>query len=63
MNKGGEKNIQKKLGIRNEYFEFLNNNNVDKISIQSTRDPGFKFIVTEASAIKNMYQLLSMPHH
>lgn len=51
--------IEKKLGIKNEYFEFLNNNSVDKISIQSTRDPGFKFIVTEDSAIKNMYQLLS----
>lgn len=51
--------IEKKLGVKNEYFEFLNNNNVDKISIQSTRDPGFKFIVTEDSAIKNMYQLLS----
>ena len=51
--------IEKKFGIRNEYFEFLNNNNVSKISIQSTRDPGFKFIVTEDSAIKNMYQLLA----
>ena len=51
--------IEKKFGIRNEYFEFLNNNNVSKISIQSTRDPGFKFIVTEGSAIKNMYQLLA----
>ena len=51
--------IEKKFGIKNEYFEFLNNNNVSKISIQSTRDPGFKFIVTEDSAIKNMYQLLA----
>lgn len=53
------KNIEKKLGMKNDYFEFLNNSNVDKISIQSTRDPGFKFIVTEDNAIKNMYQLLS----
>ncbi|MBM6839358.1 hypothetical protein H9X77_14265, partial [Clostridium saudiense] len=51
-------NLERRLGIKNDYFEFLNNN-VDKISIQSTRDPGFKFIVTEDSAIKNMYQLLS----
>ena len=51
--------IEKKFGIKNEYFEFLNNTNVSKISIQSTRDPGFKFIVTEDSAIKNMYQLLA----
>lgn len=52
-------NIEKKLGLRNDYFEFLNTSNVDKISIQSTRDPGFKFIVTEDNAIKNMYTLLS----
>lgn len=52
-------NIERRLGVKNDYFEFLNNNNVDKISIQSTRDPGFKFIVTEDNAIKNMYQLLS----
>ncbi len=51
--------IEKKLGMKNDYFEFLNNNNVDKISIQSTRDSGFKFIVTEDSAIKDMYELLS----
>lgn len=51
--------IERKLGVKNDYFEFLNNSSVDKISIQSTRDPGFKFIVTEDNAIKNMYQLLS----
>lgn len=51
--------IEKKLGIKNEYFEYLNSNNIEKISIQSTRDTGFKFIVTEESAIKEMYSLLS----
>ena len=51
--------IERILGVKNDYFEFLNNSSVDKISIQSTRDPGFKFIVTEDNAIKNMYQLLS----
>lgn len=52
-------NLQKKFGLKNNYFEYLNTNNVDKISIQSTRDPGFKFIVTEDNAIKDMYTLLS----
>lgn len=51
--------IEKKFGLKNDYFEFLNSNKVEEISIQSTRDPGFKFQVTEDNAIKNMYTLLS----
>lgn len=51
--------MQKKLGIKNEEFEYLNSNIVEKISIQSTRDVGFKFIVTEPNSINNMYTLLS----
>lgn len=51
--------VEKKLGLKNEYFEYLNSNDVEKISIQSIRDKGFKFIVTEDSAIKEMYVLLS----
>ena len=38
---------------------FLNSNDIEQISIQSTRDTGFKFIVTEASAIKEIYSILS----
>lgn len=52
-------NIMKRVGLRNEYFEYLKTNKIDKISIQSKRDPGFKFIVTENNAIKNMYNILS----
>lgn len=52
-------NFQKKLGIKNEYFEYLNTKDIDKISIQSNRDKGFKFIVTEKNAIENMYNILS----
>lgn len=51
--------IEKKLGLKNEYFEYLNSNNVEKITIQSIRDNSFKFIVTEDSAIKEIYSLLS----
>lgn len=51
--------IQKKFGFKNEYFEDIKNNSVDTISIQSTRDMRFKFIVTEDSAKKEMYGFLS----
>ena len=51
-------NIQKKLGFKNEYFEKFQSQNIDEISIQSARDPGFKFIVTEPKAIGDMYNLL-----
>ena len=51
--------IEKKLGLKNDYFDYLNSNDVEQISIQSTRDTGFKFIVTDESAIKEMFNLLS----
>ena len=51
--------IEEKLGLKNDYFEYLNSNDIEQISIQSTRDTGFKFIVTEASAIKEIYSILS----
>ena len=51
--------IEKKLGLKNDYFDYLNSSNVEQISIQSTRDTGFKFIVTEESAINEIYNLLS----
>ncbi|MBB6715774.1 hypothetical protein [Clostridium gasigenes] len=51
-------NLQKKLGFKNEYFEKFQTQNIDQISIQSVRDPAFKFIVTESKAIEDMYKLL-----
>ena len=51
--------LEEKLGLKNDYFEYLNSNDIEQISIQSTRDTGFKFIVTEASAIKEIYSILS----
>ena len=51
-------NIEKKLGWKTEYFEYLDSKNLEQISIQSTRDLGFKFIVTEGSAKNTMYNLL-----
>ena len=51
--------IEKKLGLKNDYFDYLNSSNVEQISIKSTRDTVFKFILTEESAIKEIYNLLS----
>ncbi|MEG0856488.1 MAG: hypothetical protein RSG52_08410 [Terrisporobacter sp.] len=51
-------NAKKKLGLKNEYFEKFQVQNIDQISIQSVRDPSFKFIVTEQKAIDDMYKLL-----
>ncbi len=47
------------LKFKNEDFEYLKNGNVEKIVIQSTRDAGFRFIVTDKSTIKDLYSLLS----
>lgn len=52
-------NVKKKLGLKNEYFEKFHTQSIDQISIQSVRDPSFKFIVTEQKAIDDMYELLS----
>ena len=51
--------IEKKLGLKNDYFDYVNSNDVEQISIQSTRDLSFKFIVTDESAINEMANLLS----
>ncbi len=51
--------IEKKLGLKNDYFHYVNSNDVEQISIQSTRDLSFKFIVTDESAINEMANLLS----
>lgn len=51
--------IEKKLGLKNDYFDYVNSNDVEQISIQSTRDLSFKFIVTDEGAINEMANLLS----
>ena len=47
-----------KMGFRNEEFDYIKNNKVDKIIIQSARDTGFRFIVTDKNAIKDIYNIL-----
>ena len=47
-----------KLGLRNEDFDYVKNNKVDKIVIQSARDTAFRFIVTDENAIQDIYEIL-----
>jgi hypothetical protein len=51
--------IQSKIGNKNKDFEYIKQNKVDKIVIQSTRDTGFRFVVTDKSTISEIYDLLS----
>lgn len=48
-----------KLGFRNDYFNYIKENKVDKIVIQNARDSGFKFVVTDVNAINDIYDILS----
>lgn len=52
-------NIKVKLGMKNKDFEYIQQNKVDKIIIQNTRDQGFRFAVTDKKAIKELYDILS----
>lgn len=47
-----------KFGFRNTDFDYMVNNKVEKIIIQSSRDTGFRFIVTDSKAINDIYELL-----
>lgn len=48
-----------KLGMKNTDFEYIKQSKINKIVIQSTRDPGFRFVVTDQSAISELYKILS----
>lgn len=51
--------IKLKMGLINNDFEYIKEGKADKIIIQSTRDQGFRFIVTDKSTIGDMYDILS----
>lgn len=51
--------IEVKLGIKNQDFEYIKQGKINKIVIQNTRDQGFKFTVTDPSAISELYDILS----
>jgi len=48
-----------KLTIKNEDFEYIKNGKITKVNINNTRDKGFKFVVTDERAIKDIYDILS----
>lgn len=52
-------NIAVKLNLKNDQFEYIKENRVDKIIIQNVRDSGFRFIVNDSSAIDDIYSMLS----
>ena len=52
-------NLAVKLNLRNNQFEYIKENRVDKIIIQNVRDSGFRFIVNDSNAIGDIYQMLS----
>ena len=51
--------LQVKMNFKNEQFEYIKQNKVDKIVIQSVRDSGFKFKVTDPEAINDIYKILA----
>ncbi|MDS0525334.1 hypothetical protein NNC19_06560 [Clostridium sp. SHJSY1] len=48
-----------KLNLKNNDFEYIKESRVDKIIIQSTRDSGFKFVISDSNAINDIYDILS----
>ncbi|OPJ64954.1 hypothetical protein [Clostridium chromiireducens] len=51
--------MEVKMNLKNEQFEYIKQNKVDKIVIQNVRDSGFRFVVTDSKAIEDIYKLLS----
>ena len=51
--------LEVKMNLKNEQFEYIKQNKVDKIVIQNTRDSGFKFMVTDNEAINDIYKILA----
>ena len=48
-----------KLNLKNDNFNYIQENKVEKIIIQSTRDSGFRFIMNDNNAIEDVYRILS----
>lgn len=47
------------LGLKNQDFDYMSQGKITKIVIQSTRDRGFKFVVTSPETINEIYDILS----
>ena len=51
--------LEVKMNLKNEQFEYIKQNRVDKIVIQNVRDSGFRFMVTDNEAINDIYKILA----
>lgn len=51
--------IKVKSGMKNTDFEYIKQGKIQKIVIQSTRDQGFRFVVTDKKASAELYDILS----
>lgn len=51
--------VKVKMGLKNEDFNYMNQGKIRKIIIQSTRDKGFRFVVTSPQTINEIYDILS----
>lgn len=51
--------LQVKVGLKNSDFDYINQGKVKRIIIESTRDQGFRFVVTDQKAITELYDILS----
>lgn len=51
--------LEVKLGLKNSDFEYIKQGKINKIIIQNNRDKGFRFTITDSSAISNLYDILS----
>ncbi len=52
-------NLEVKMNLKNNQFDYIKQSKVDKIVIQSVRDSGFKFVVKDDKAIEDIYNILS----
>jgi len=51
--------LKVKSGLKNTDFEYMKQGKIQKVVIQSTRDQGFRFIVTDQNVIRELYDILS----
>ncbi len=51
--------VEVKMGLKNQDFDYMQQGKIKKIIIQSTRDKGFRFVVTSSKTINEIYDILS----
>lgn len=51
--------VKVKMGIRNTEFDFMKKNEVKQLVIESRRDKGYRFVVTNEDVIKDVREILA----